>query len=337
MLALSAAAAELSVSVRILGAPQQVARLQAVLASQLPEVSSTLDADPAAPPDDSLGQTKTHSAPDNAERLLVLVDVTNPISTQVRFTRGAQLLLVRDLPRAGASEEVHFQELGLVIRSAVEALRVARPEPTPITDPAPNEGSASKPAAAEPAPASSRDPGVAVGATASPQQRTPLRLDFQALYAATTYAKDPSLLFGLGLGLELVLQRVALNPGFRLSTDNTTAFEFSEARPRVAHLRGLGSVGVERWLPARFGLGVSLENVILDQADTRTTSKSLLGTLMAELKLPLSERVDGVLGSMLDVQIGSSRVSPEDGATLERHRFRLSAYLGLAITAAGQR
>jgi len=338
LVSVSAPAAEFTVAIQVVGTPHQVARLRDIVATQLPSASAQpADAtEPAAEPN--------AASPSQPDRLLVRVDVTDAAASQLRFTRGELLVLERRLPRDGASDEVHFQELALLIRSAVEALRAAGPavSDAPLAD-HPKADATERASAASAAPTSqptSPQAGLAApveGALISARHRTPLRLDFQALYAATAYAKDPSLLFGIGLGLELVLQRVALNPGFRLLIDNTSAFEFSEARPRVAHLRGLASVGVERWLPARWGLGLSLENVLLHHDDERTAAKSLLATSLAELKLPLSDRVDGVLGSTLDVQLGDSRVSRGDGEVLERHRLRFSLYLGLAITAAGER
>ncbi|MEZ4230058.1 MAG: hypothetical protein R3B89_12855 [Polyangiaceae bacterium] len=58
---------------------------------------------------------------------------------------------------------------------------------------------------------------------------------------------------------------------------------------------------------------------------------------MGELRLVLSDRVDGVFGTLFDIQLGEPRVVRDDGVALERHRVRLSAYLGVAITAAGER
>ncbi|MCA9648206.1 MAG: hypothetical protein KC492_46250, partial [Myxococcales bacterium] len=278
--------------------------------------------------------------------LTVWVDLGDAKSTRVIFTKGGEVIAEREITRNGATDDVHFEELALAIRSSVEALNAQEPAPALSADPAETPAEPK----AEVAVASAQEPRLTPASDArrtdqirdsspSPPRntRTPYRLDFEPTYAATTYARDPNVLFGLGLGFEGVAQNLAANPGVRLSTDTTVAFEFTDSRPRVAHLRTLFTLGIEQWLPARWGLGITAERVILDSGDRRTESQSLLGTLMGEFRLVLGDRVDGVLGTLLDVQLGEPRVIRDDGVALERHRFRVSAYLGVAITAAGER
>lgn len=332
-----------SIAVRVVGSAEQALELHRTLTAQLrlQVRSKRVNAQELAEAASSGG----------GGELTVWVDLGDAKSSRVIFTKGGEVVAEREVARNGATDDVHFEELALAIRSSVEALNAQEPAPDPSAA-ASNADPTETPSdpKTEVAVASAHEPRLRPASDAPPTDqirdsspspprntRTPYRLDFEPTYAATTYARDPNVLFGLGLGFEGVAQNLAANPGVRLSTDTTVAFEFTDSRPRVAHLRTLFTLGIERWLPARWGLGITAERVILDSGDRRTESQSLLGTLMGEFRLVLGDRVDGVLGTLLDVQLGEPRVIRDDGVALERHRFRLSAYLGVAITAAGER
>lgn len=326
-----------SVAVRIAGTADQVLVLHRALTGQLrAQVRSKRI---------SRGELTDAASRGGGSDLTVWVDLSDVQVTRLVFTRGGEVVAEREVQRNDASDDVHFEELALVVRSSVEALADPLPSEVPQDSPAETSDQAVPPVASssiEPQRLASsalpRADEVRDRAPSPPQsERTPYRLDFEPTYAATTYAKDPNVLLGLGLGFEGVAQNVAANPGIRVSTDTTMAFEFTDSRPRVAHLRTLFTLGIERWLPARWGIGITGERVVLDSGDRRTESQSLVATLMGEFRLILGDRVDGVFGTLLDIQVGEPRVVRDDGVALERHRFRLSAYLGVAITAAGER
>ncbi|MEZ4230059.1 MAG: hypothetical protein R3B89_12860 [Polyangiaceae bacterium] len=238
-----------ALTVRISGEPAQVLALHRALSHQL-----LVDVRSKRIPESDL---TARASQGGGERLTVWIDLSDPRTSRVIFTRHGEVVGERKVGRNGASDDVHFEELALAVRSAVEAL-AREPEPAPSEpEPAATVAGAESPGKtttrAGAAPLADTSPGP------STPQRTPYRLDFEPTYAATTYAQDPNVLFGLGLGFEGVAQSLAANPGIRLSTDTTVAFEFTDSRPRVAHLRGLFTLGIERWLPARWGIGVTGE------------------------------------------------------------------------------
>ena len=68
--------------------------------------------------------------------LTVWVDLADAKSTRVIFTKGGEVIAEREITRNGATDDVHFEELALAIRSSVEALNAQEPAPALSADPA---------------------------------------------------------------------------------------------------------------------------------------------------------------------------------------------------------
>ncbi len=124
-----------------------------------------------------------------------------------------------------------------------------------------------------------------------------------------------------------------LAPGVRLSSDVTTAFELSSQEHLT--MRALATFGVDRGFPSRWGAGIS-SRAFVKEGSEREVHRALLLTGMAELRFGLDDRIDGVFGILFDAQIKELQTEG-DRDTSDLPPLRLAAYLGVAITALGDR
>lgn len=321
---------EAGLSLRISGSPEQTLALHAALEAQLKQpVRSRQVASKALAEEVARG---------GAEPLTAWVDLSDRELTKLMFTRDGELITQRIVPRYAASDVVHFEDLSLIIRTIIGSDPSLVPSPTksdPPPEPAPSEAPLNEGKSGEESATKRAPPNQAKQLPKSTQ--TPWRFDFNPAYTVTRFAESPKLLFGIGLGFELVGQKTPLDMGVRIANEGSTAFEFVSSRPLASNTRYLFTLGLEKWLPSRFGAGLTLQRAGFNQSRFEEEDLSFVLTGMGELRLPFGDRVDGVLGSYLDWHLGDPTLYPPDGEPVHQHQVRFTTYLGVAITALGNR
>ncbi|MBX3183437.1 MAG: hypothetical protein KIT72_03275 [Polyangiaceae bacterium] len=311
-------------SVRIAGTPSEALELHAILERQLKVPVQSRRLDP-----ERLAEQVSQS---DRGPLRVWVELSEAGPTRVFFTQGGEIVSQRQVPRDGATTEVHFEELALVIRTAVEALGSEADRRAALPTPQPKEAGSSK-QRRSPSPSAASKPAPRERQQAPVRRPTPWRFDIEPHYAASRYLGGDGPLWGLGVAFEAVHQRSLLAPGVRLSSDATTAFELSSQEHLTTRI--LATFGLDRGFPSRWGAGIS-SRAFIKAGDEREIHRALLLTGMAELRLGLGDRVDGVFGILFDAQIKERQYEGEPN-TSDLPPLRLAAYLGVAITALGER